>query len=254
MSSVTDIVDNLYRLATKIRDPASRLPSSKARLFRHADPETGVDFIEKIRAIDAVHIEELLLEYRALKPADVVSPEATLEAKDWMRKPRELDDECHIIIARMAQANTYRRQQFGHWRKHRDKNTKETLEALDRRQALPFVNTGSTEKRLQNMFIGGPQFGPRTLAALSKPSTASYLRNPSRFGDDDGKSSTSRRTITPKAWDPRDEQIDVPPPPLALKETAKKEKTFRMSLLLHYMFCVSASTGRLAVGPYNVLF
>lgn len=56
LSSVTDIVDNLYRLATKIRDPASRLPSSKARLFRHPDPETGVDFIEKVRAIDAVHI------------------------------------------------------------------------------------------------------------------------------------------------------------------------------------------------------
>ena len=227
LSSVTDIVDNLYRLATKIRDPASRLPSSKARLFRHADPETGVDFIEIIRAIDAVHIEELFLEYRALEPADVVvSPEATLEAKDCMRKPRELDDDCHIIIARMAQANTYRRQQFGHWRKHRDKNAKEALEALDRRQALPSMNTGSTEKILQNKLIGGPQFGPRILAALSKPSTASYLPNPSRFGDDDGKSSTSRRTIIPKAWDPRDEQIDVPPPPLALKETAKKEKHF----------------------------
>ena len=47
LSSVADIVDNLYRLATKIRDPASRLPSSKARLFKKADPETGVDFIEK---------------------------------------------------------------------------------------------------------------------------------------------------------------------------------------------------------------
>ena len=227
LSSVADIVDNLYRLATKIRDPASRLPSSKARLFKKADPETGVDFIEKIKAIDAIHIEEVLLEYRALKPADVmVAPEATLEANDRMRKPRELDDECRIIIARMAQANTYRRQQFGHWRKHRDKSAKETLEELDRGQALPSMNTGSPEKRLQKDFIGGPQFGPRTLAALSKPSTASYLRDPSRFGDDDGRSSTSRRTITPKALDPRDDQVDVPPPPLGLKETAKKEKHF----------------------------
>ena len=227
LSSVTDIVDNLYLLATKIRDPAFRLPSSKARLLRHADPETGVDFIEEIRAIDAAHIEELLLEYRALKPADVVvSPEATLEAKDCMRKPKELDEECRIIITRLAQANTYRRQQFSHWRKHRDRIAKETLEALDRRQALPSMNTGSTVRRPQNIFTGGPQLGPRTLAALSKPSTASYLRNPSRFEDDDGKSSTSRRTITPKAWDPRDEQIDVPPPPLALKETAEKEKHF----------------------------
>ena len=227
LNSVADIVDNLYRLATKIRDPASRLPSSKARLFKKADPETGVDFIEKMKAIDAIHIEEILLEYRALKPADVVvSPEATLEAKDLSRKPRELDDECRIIIVRMARANTYRRQQFGQWRRHRDKTAKETLEELDRRQALSSTNTGSLEKRLQNNFIGGPQFGPRTLAALSKPSTASYLRDPSRFGDDDGRSSTSRRTITPKALDPRDEQIDVPPPPLALKETAKKEKHF----------------------------
>ena len=228
LSSVTDIIDNLYRLATKIRHPASRLPSSKARLFRNADPETGVDFIEEIRAIDAAHIEELLLEYRSLKSADVVvSPEATLEEKDCMRKPRMLDKACHIIITRLAQANTYRRQQFGHWRKHRDKIAKETLEALDRRQALlSSMNTGSTVKRPQNIFTGGPQLSPRTLAALSKPSTASYLRNPSRFGDDDGKSSTSHRTVTPKAWNPRDEQIDVPPPPLALKETAKKEKHF----------------------------
>ena len=157
----------------------------------------------------------------------MVSPEATLEANDSIRKPRKLDDECRTLIARMAQANTYRRQQFGHWRKHRDKNAKETLEELDRRQALPSMKIRSPEKRLQNNFIGSPQLGPRTLAALSKPSTASYLRDPSRFrDDDDGRSSTSRRTITPKALDPRDDQVDVPPPPLGLKETAKKDKHF----------------------------
>ena len=218
LNSVIDIVDNLYRLATKIRDPASRMPSSKARLFRHADPVTGVDFIEKIEAIDAAHIEELLLEYRALKPADVVVPaDATLEARDFIRKPRELDEESRMIITRLAQANTYRRQQFRHWRRHRDKIAKETLEALDR---------GNTVKRPRNILTGGPQLGPRTLGALSKPSTATYLRNPSRFEDDDGKSSASRRTVTPKAWNARDEQIDVPPPPLALTKTAEKEKYF----------------------------
>ena len=232
LDAVTDINDSLYRLATKVRNPATRLPKSKARLFKRIDRTTGVDSIERLREADLKHMQELFWEYRVVQPLAANTgpnvPSMGVEERDYLRRPRNLEDSDTTLISRFALANTHRRQQFGHWRRHRDKKAKETAAALDRLPTLPIRDSASENFKLNlHRNHGTPlQPGPNTLAALSKPSTASHLQNPSRFEGDDIRSTTSARTIAPKAIDARDEAIDVPLPPESLKESARTKGHF----------------------------
>ena len=225
LDAVADVNNSLYRLATKVRNPATRLPTSKTRLFKCVDAASGVDLIEQMREADLRHLQELFWEYRASKPAEVNAGLGDVtenkEKRDNLRRPRVLDDGDQILLSRFAQANTYRRQQFGHWRRHRDKKGKETAEALNRMPALPAKEFPSSRTKF-GFGLGLPvHHGPHTLAALSRPSTASHLQNPTRFEGDDIRSTTSARTIAPKAMDVRDEVVDVPSPPEALKAFAR---------------------------------
>ena len=230
MEAITDVNDSLYRLATKVRNPATRLSTSKARIFKRIDEATGVDVIDLMRKADLNHMQELFWEYRASKSSEGdASPSVALENKedrDRLRRSRVLEDEDAALVCRFARANTYRRQQFGHWRRHRDKKAKETAEALDRLQTLPSRESSNPKIKL-GLGLGVPTLhGPNTLAALSRPSTASHLQNPSRFEGDDIRSTTSARTVAPRAMEARDEAVDVPPPPEVLKESAQAKGHF----------------------------
>jgi hypothetical protein len=236
LEAVIDINDNLYRLATKIRDPKTRLPSSKAQLFKKIDKDTNVDFIEEMKKTDRHHIEELFWEYRSLKHTDFQAVSATLESRDKLRRPRELEISDEILIARLAQANTYRRQQFSYWNRNRDKKAKETAEALDQLPTKGPMHTGGFELAMTSPNSQDPAF--ETSTTFSKPTTASNLQNPSRFEGDDIISVTSTRTVAPQALDVRDERIEVPPPPLSLKEDIKSKKYFECP----YCFTICSSS------------
>lgn len=221
-----DIIDGLYRIATKIRNPATRLQSAKARAFRRVDPDTGVNVIDAYKILDLRHIKELLCEYRALKPADLgCEPVFEPKYRDDSRKSIILNDFEEQWACQLAQANTFRRQQFGHWRKHRDKNIKETVSALSQ-LALLSSSQKIPSDNFKKILPAALLPGPKTMAALSRPSTASYLQNPARFGSDDVLSTTSTRTVAPRALDVRDEQVEVPSPPEAIKRAAEIERHF----------------------------
>lgn len=227
LKAVMDINDDLYRLATKIRNPATRLQSAKARAFQRVDTETRVNVFDAYKILDLQHVKELLWEYRALKPADLgCEPVFGPKYSDDSRRSMNLNDHEEQWAYQLAQANTFRRRQFGHWRKHRDKNIKETVSALDQLAPLP----SSQKNPLDNFKKILPATllpGPKTMAALSRPSTASFLQNPSRFGSDDVSSTTSARTVAPRALNVRDEQVEVPSPPEAIKRAAKTDGHFQ---------------------------
>ncbi len=92
------IIDRLYKLSFKIRNPATRLGFSKARSYREIDEETGVDLMDWYATFDLQHVAEVLARY-------------------WRRPPEEC--ESHYLVKRLASANTHRRRQFGQWRKHK---------------------------------------------------------------------------------------------------------------------------------------
>ena len=98
IQNMGDIVDRLYRLAFKIRSPATRLGFSKAEKYRDVDGDTNVDLIDTYATFDKNHVEEVFRHHRRTELKEVV------------------DD---FLILRLAKANTRRRQQFGQWRRHK---------------------------------------------------------------------------------------------------------------------------------------
>ena len=92
------IIDRLYKLSFKIRNPATRLGFSKARNFRQIDEETGIDLIEGYASFDLRHVAEIIAQYWGMVQAEC---------------------EKFELVQRLARANTSRRRQFGQWRRHR---------------------------------------------------------------------------------------------------------------------------------------
>ena len=94
LSNAKLIVDRLYKLSFKIRDPATRFGFSGARDYCEIDKETGLDLMGLYTSLDLRHVSEVF-------------------AKHW-QSPRE-ECENHYLVQRLAKANTYRRRQFGQW-------------------------------------------------------------------------------------------------------------------------------------------
>ncbi|KAL9115307.1 MAG: hypothetical protein Q9187_007316, partial [Circinaria calcarea] len=215
LTSAIDIIDRLYKTATKIRNPAIRLVSSKAAAFTHIDGETGIDLIQSYLDIDYRHVTELFWEYRSVKLKD---PEnAPEEQRDLDHKPRFLTEEEQQLLSRLAKANTYRRKQFGYWARHRAKNAKETAKALEER-----IDTGATARPEREGVSKSSKLSiiPSS-KAFSKPSTASFLQNPENIRFDDTASTISRqsgRSVAPQAQSVNDERVEIPEPPSALKD------------------------------------
>ena len=98
LENVRLIVDRLYKLSFKIRNPTTRMGFSKARSYREIDEETGVDRMDWYASFDLRHVAEVLARY-------------------WRRSPKECEN--HYLVKRLASANTHRRRQFGQWRRHK---------------------------------------------------------------------------------------------------------------------------------------
>ena len=212
LKAVVDIIDRLYKLATKIRNPKMRLTASKVVTFKRVDEDTGIDLIQEFSKADTRHIEELFWDYRLndLKDAELESE----ERKDRARRPRELTETDHVMISRLVRANTCRRQQFGYWSRHRSKNTKETARALETRD-----RPGERIDESRLMAERKTPVTGQSSKTISRPSTATYLHDPRTIGINDNESTVSTRTFVPNAQRVQDEQVNVPQPPESLKGT-----------------------------------
>ncbi|KAG7007820.1 hypothetical protein G7Y79_00008g024580 [Physcia stellaris] len=100
LARLESIIDRLYRLSFRIRNPATRLGTSKASGYCDIDDDTGIDLIEMLAEADRRHVHELLKQMSG----------ASLD-----------DYNDHYLVYRLSQANTLRRKQFGQWRQHKKK-------------------------------------------------------------------------------------------------------------------------------------
>lgn len=150
LENVNGIIDRLYRLSFKIRNPATRLGFTKALKYREIDEETGVDLIQVYAAFDRQHIEQLFLEFRKVQ-----NPE---DAKE------------HYLVERLAKANTRRRQQFKQWKTHRIKIKASSNTAGDFDFLIPSSKTaGVAQIPVPEGVLASGQPAP------SMPSTATRL-------------------------------------------------------------------------------
>lgn len=176
------MIDRLYKLSFKIRNPATRLGSSKARSYRALDEETGVDLMEQYACFDLWHVAEIVAPY-------------------WGISPEEC--ESHDVVQRLAKANTNRRRQFGQWRRHKLK--------------LESVGTGFVQMINKNPnLVAGPSLlhipqGSQK-GALSLPSTATKL-DEKNINLDDNASAISSSTYAIKFTEENENNVGVPPLP-----------------------------------------
>ena len=188
LSRLESIIDRLYRLSFRIRNPTTRLGISKASKYRDVDETTEVDLIDMLAEADRRHIRELLKQISG----------SSID-----------DDNDHYLVSRLSQANTLRRKQLGQWRRHRRK-LKEPSQP--RQNPMPKKDTNEPRSppelanahNLQSLLSPGDK-------ELSRPSTATMIVD--RHIDlDDDKSIVSTSTYN-QLHNYDATEVYMPPPP-----------------------------------------
>ena len=180
------IIDRLYKLAFKIRDPATRLGFSKARSYCAIDEESGVDVMRRYAYYDLQHVAEIMAQYRRISP---------------------IECENHDLVRRLARANTNRRRQFGQWRRHMMK-----MESVRKVSVSEIKRKHSTEAALS---VSTNPRSPKE-GALSLPSTATKL-DENNINLNDTASAISTSTYAFIFTEDNDKDISIPPLPEKLR-------------------------------------
>lgn len=152
LDGVRDPINRLFKMSTKIRNPSTRLGSSRAANCRQIDEDTGVDFLEAIKEADLDYVASVFLEYRKVRackenhPAEPPGgPSGENDDEVWepirtvliQEQNRQRTGVNSYLIERIAQANGRRRQQFAYWAKHRDKLDKHTKSYQAQKKQFP---------------------------------------------------------------------------------------------------------------------
>ncbi|KAL9015976.1 MAG: hypothetical protein Q9185_006654 [Variospora sp. 1 TL-2023] len=92
LKNASGIIDGLYRLSFKIRNPATRTGFSKAQSYQEIDDETGVNLIKVLADFDRQHVEQVFTQLREGRTA--ASPAASeYGSSDHKERDEDEDDE-----------------------------------------------------------------------------------------------------------------------------------------------------------------
>src|SRR5436190_10041683 len=95
---IAAIINHLYKLSIRIRNPSLRAKSLRTTSLKLFDPDTGIEIFSAYRDYDRRFVEDLFREFRS----DVQTAE---------------DD--YFLFERCSEAITMRRQYFKYWERHR---------------------------------------------------------------------------------------------------------------------------------------
>ena len=240
IGSVKDSIDRLFKISIWIRNPTTRLPSSKARHYQKIDKETNVNLLEVFEKYDHEHASSLFLQYKkeaALQQDPTIPPAEEEENRcnkneengrgDRVWEPIQtvlLQHKSNIdngteafLVRRIARANVCRRQQFAYWRKHRDKLYQHTT---------AIMGSAPIGGHIQNTaYIGketGANIDPAVAEGPAQSVTTASRLNLLQVPMDKSISALSVSEYMSLAWQPSKDVVDFPPPP----RTPRNEKFF----------------------------
>lgn len=116
LDAVKDVIDCLFKLCIRIRNPSARQISTKARLFTEIDLDTGVDLIQAFEPYDVSHIQAIFM------------GDSTSEERDITDDDTNMND--RYLIERLSGANIQRRRQFAYWEHSHAKKARQTQQNL----------------------------------------------------------------------------------------------------------------------------
>lgn len=225
LDSVRDPIDRLFKMSTKIRNPSTRLGSSKAANHQQVDEETGVDFLEAIKGADVDYVKSAFLEYPKVKACQENYPAEETEGPPgenddgvWepirtvltQERERERTGGNSYLIERIAQANSRRRQQFAYWAKHRDKLHNHTKAYQTQKGQLPTAQRHELSEFLSKLEL--------TPGAVPSVTTATNL-NIARLESSEHRSNWTISEYAPSTRQAADASVDFPPAPKIQRKT-----------------------------------
>ncbi|KAL7915417.1 hypothetical protein GGI35DRAFT_436809 [Trichoderma velutinum] len=227
LDSIKDPIDRLYKMAVWIRNPATRMPSTKARNVQQVDEQTKVDLFKSFESFDYDHVSSLFLEYEKNKalqenptahPHDAVSDyEAFDEEQVWepIRKTLELNrmkisngNESYLV-RRIARANGLRRQQFAYWKKHRDKLREHATVTVE----VPTHNLPTTSQMIQSEDDKNEKF--RVPLSVTTATQLRFSYGSGKELENENAMALAVSEYTPSAWNPSKDIVSFPLPPKA---------------------------------------
>ncbi|KAG8161163.1 hypothetical protein KVR01_009427 [Diaporthe batatas] len=224
IDSVRDPINRLFKMSIKIRNPSTRLGSSRAANYRQVDEETGVDLLQAMKEFDLDYVKTVFLEYRKTKarrdsrpaqpPGDppgehddnVWEPIKTVLTEE---RERENSGGHSYLIDRIAQANVRRRQQFAYWAAHRHKLDKHTKAYQAQKGRFP-VTERQTGGGLGLELAQGP---------LPSISSATGLDMARLEISSDTRSNWALSEYAPSTRRAADAPVDFPPAPKVSRKT-----------------------------------
>ena len=199
LKSIKDIIDRLFRLATKLRSPETRLRSSRAQNFQILDD--GVDLFRCFAEFEYDFVSSLFQHYR--KGPKLANFAEHTASPDGNSKLHHDDESLRYLIERIALANVARRRQFAYWKNHRLKLEKHTEAAI------------AARKFPEPTMVTSILPAPVNLAPAMTISTATQLLNPTRHFDDLASTASVSEYMPSSAGEHSDVVIFPPPPHVA---------------------------------------
>ncbi|KAI1260405.1 hypothetical protein F5Y18DRAFT_257000 [Xylariaceae sp. FL1019] len=210
LQSITDCLDNLYKLATKIRNPKNRPSRTVQQLFKNSTTDDLDDFIRQREEVEASIISHACREYIY---QNIDNGETGGSSEEGLTSiVSRYADPTHWLIRRVGKANARRKQQFVYWKDHATK--------LSRKHVTPKIaDTGSVVPESVN--------GLKTKALTAKvepvaPSLTTSATVLPAMMIDDLRSESSHQSSMSSTFHTRDSDITWPAPP----QVGKKVKYF----------------------------
>lgn len=184
IQEAADILDRLFRIASKVRSPATRTVSSKALKFQLPDPVTEVDLFGQYNTFDQSYVRDV-----------------------FRHNGIDLDaGDVTYLVDRMSRAITTRRRILAHGKRHRWKMAHATRAS----QTQPKTELRQNKQEDMTHLVQIPRLA-LSAAGMSNPTTATFL-DPSKAVIDT-KSNVSESVYAPTARGTNNEAVEVPPPP-----------------------------------------
>lgn len=224
VDSVRDPINRLFKMSTKIRNPSTRLGSSRAAKYRQVDEETGVELLQAMKEFDVDYVKSVFLEFQKTKarresriaqapggPPEENDDEVWEPIKTVLTQERERESTgAHsYLIDRIAQANFRRRQQFAYWAAHRNKLDKHTKVYQAQKGRLPIVE----------LHKGGGKQGLEPAEPLPSISSATGLDMARLEISSDTRSDWALSEYAPSTRQAIDTPVDFPPAPKVPRKT-----------------------------------
>ena len=215
--AIIDRIDNLFDVAFKIRNPATRPSRSNFNLFKNIDESERAEQIEEREATETRKVGFIYeQESRDREDLQVGNLSYEFEKDD---QPAEFAD---FLIRRIGKANARRRQQFSYWRDHARRIANESRREEDPAGPVPMQGDSGAPgtSRLHLDTSASPLAKDSELPGMSamgrSKATSATRLDPQQIRLNDRKSVVTRTSRVSTAIGPSGETILWPDPPQEL--------------------------------------